>query len=107
MSLPFELRSSPIHGQGVFALRRIHKGRRLIEYVGERITPAEADQRCDDYLTGQQDAAYRDRVFAYVEKEDSPRSLAFQLDLLRAAGFAQVDVLHKHGPFAAFGGMKG
>lgn len=62
--------------------------------------------RYGEYLTAQQDAAYRDQVFAYVEKEDTPRSLAFQLDLLRAAGFAQVDVLHKHGPFAAFGALK-
>ena len=63
--------------------------------------------RYGDYLAAQQDEAYRDRVFAYVEKEDTPRSLIFQLDALRAAGFAQVEVLHKHGPFAAFGAMKG
>ena len=62
--------------------------------------------RYGDYLVSQQDAAYRDRVFAYVEKEDTPRSLIFQLDLLRAAGFAQVEVLHKNGPFAAFGAVK-
>ena len=48
MSYPFELRSSSIHGQGVFAVRRIHKGTRLIEYVGERITPEAADLRYDD-----------------------------------------------------------
>ncbi len=62
--------------------------------------------RYGDYLSAQQDDAYRDRVFAYIEKEDTPRSLIFQLDLLRAAGFAQVEVLHKHGPFAAFGAIK-
>jgi tRNA (cmo5U34)-methyltransferase len=62
--------------------------------------------RYGDYLASQQDAAYRDRVFAYVEKEDTPRSLIFQLDLLRAAGFSQVEVLHKNGPFAAFGAVK-
>ena len=28
---------------------------------------------------------YRDQVFAYVEKEDTPRPLLFQLDLLRQA----------------------
>jgi uncharacterized protein len=44
----FELRSSPIHGRGVFALRRIRKGKRLIEYIGERITPEAADLRYDD-----------------------------------------------------------
>jgi SET domain-containing protein len=48
MSLPFEVRSSSIHGRGVFALRRIRKGARLIEYAGERISPDEADRRYDD-----------------------------------------------------------
>jgi SET domain-containing protein len=41
----FEVRSSPIHGLGVFAARRIRKGTRIIEYAGERITPEEADRR--------------------------------------------------------------
>ncbi len=44
----FEIRRSPIQGLGAFALRRIRKGTRLIEYTGERITPAEADERYDD-----------------------------------------------------------
>jgi SET domain-containing protein len=48
MSVPFEVRSSSIHGRGVFALRRIRKGTRLIEYTGERISPEEADRRYDD-----------------------------------------------------------
>ena len=34
-----------------------------------------------EYLTRLKDEAYRDHVFAYVEKEDTPRSLTFQLDL--------------------------
>jgi len=59
------------------------------------------------YLTGLKDEAYRDHVFAYVEKEDTPRPLMFQLDLLREVGFTQVDVLHKNVCFAAFGGLKG
>jgi tRNA (cmo5U34)-methyltransferase len=45
-------------------------------------------------------------VFAYVEREDTPRPLPFQLDLLRQAGFAQVEVLHKNVCFAAFGAVK-
>ncbi|HEU4584992.1 MAG TPA: SET domain-containing protein-lysine N-methyltransferase [Gemmatimonadaceae bacterium] len=44
----FEIRSSPIQGRGAFAIRRIRKGTRLIEYVGERISHAEADRRYDD-----------------------------------------------------------
>jgi tRNA (cmo5U34)-methyltransferase len=53
------------------------------------------------------DEAYRDHVFAYVQKEDTPRPLLFQLDLLRQAGFAQVEVLHKNVCFAAFGAVRG
>ena len=64
-------------------------------------------QRYGEYLTRLKDDAYRDHVFAYVEKEDTPRPLVYQLDLLRRVGFAQVEVLHKHFCFAAFGAVKG
>lgn len=40
-----EVRHSPIHGHGVFALRRIRQGTTVIEYLGERISHAEADER--------------------------------------------------------------
>lgn len=59
-----------------------------------------------EYLSNFKDDAYRDHVFAYVEKEDTPKPLVFQLDLLREVGFRQVDVLHKHSCFAAFGAVK-
>jgi tRNA (cmo5U34)-methyltransferase len=59
-----------------------------------------------EYLTEFKDEAYRDHVFAYVEKEDTPRPLTFQLDLLRQVGFSQVDVLHKNICFAAYGAVK-
>jgi SET domain-containing protein len=36
---------SPIQGRGAFAVRRIPKGTRIIEYAGERITPEEAARR--------------------------------------------------------------
>lgn len=58
------------------------------------------------YLANFKDEAYRDHVFAYVAKEDTPRPLVEQLDLLRTVGFSQVDVLHKNVCFAAFGGVK-
>ena len=63
-------------------------------------------QRYGEYLTALKDEAYRDHVFAYVEKEDSPRPLVYQLDLLRKVGFTQVEVLHKTVCFAAFGAVK-
>lgn len=45
----FEIRCSRIHGNGAFALRRIKKGTRVAEYLGERISHAAADQRYEDY----------------------------------------------------------
>lgn len=63
-------------------------------------------QRYGEYLAALKDEAYRDHVFAYIEQEDTPRSLQFQLDLLRSVGFGAVEVLHKNGCFAAFGAIK-
>jgi SET domain-containing protein len=40
-----KVRKSRVHGQGVFALRKLRKGTRLIEYVGDRISHEEADAR--------------------------------------------------------------
>ena len=39
---------SPIHGRGVFAVRYIRKGTKILEYKGERISNREADMRYDD-----------------------------------------------------------
>ena len=64
-------------------------------------------RRYGEYLTRLKDEAYRNHVFAYVEKEDTPRPLLFQLDLVRQVGFSQVEVLHKNVCFAAFGAVKG
>jgi tRNA (cmo5U34)-methyltransferase len=58
------------------------------------------------YLADFKDAAYRDHVFAYVEKEDTPRPLLWQLDLLRKIGFRNREILHKNSVFAAFGAVK-
>jgi uncharacterized protein len=44
----YVVRSSRIHGRGVFALRLIRKGTRILEYEGERISNTEADRRYDD-----------------------------------------------------------
>ena len=58
------------------------------------------------YLEQLRGPEYRDEVLAYIELEDTPRSLTYQVDLLRRVGFARVDVLHKNGCFAAFGAVK-
>lgn len=58
----FEVRPSKIQGLGVFAATSIPKGTLIIEYTGERITPAEADRRYNDDAT------------------DHPRVLLFSVD---------------------------
>ena len=50
---------------------------------------------------------YREKVFAYIDREDTPKSVSFQLDLLRRVGYESVDILHKNSCFAAFGAVKG
>jgi len=58
------------------------------------------------YLTALKGPDYREHVFAYIHREDTPRPLAWQLDRLREAGFGEVEVLHKNTCFAAFGAVK-
>ncbi|OJT23203.1 SET domain-containing protein-lysine N-methyltransferase [Archangium sp. Cb G35] len=62
---PFELRSSSIQGRGAFATRPIRKGARIIEYVGERISQAVADERYDDT------AMSRHHTFLFNVDEDT------------------------------------
>ena len=62
--------------------------------------------RYREYLTEFKDDAFRERVFDYIEKEDTPRSLIYQLDLLREVGFEGIELLHKNNLFAAFGAIK-
>ena len=77
----------------------------LIEHASPAVG-AFMKMRYGEYLCGLKGEAYREQVFAYIEQEDTPRPLIFQLDMLRAVGFRQVDVLHKNSVFAAFGAIK-
>jgi SET domain-containing protein len=44
-----EVRNSPVHGRGVFAVAPIKKGTRIIEYLGDRVSHAAADKRYEDH----------------------------------------------------------
>ena len=63
-------------------------------------------KRYGEYLSSLGGEEYREKVFAYIEKEDSPRPVTYQLELLRKVGFRHVELLHKNSCFAAFGGCK-
>jgi SET domain-containing protein len=57
--MPLVVRPSPIHAVGVYTTTAIRKATRIVEYVGEHITPDEADRRYEGasrtYLYGLED----------------------------------------------------
>jgi tRNA (cmo5U34)-methyltransferase len=59
-----------------------------------------------NYLKQLGGEAYQQTVFAYIEKEDTPRSMTYQLDLMKQVGFSSTEILHKNSCFGAFGAIK-
>ncbi len=92
----------------VFRSLRSGGGFWIADLVEHSIPAVEREMwsRYGEYLETLGGVEYRNKVFTYIAKEDSPRALLWQLDMLRQCGFAGVDILHKNGPFAAFGGIK-
>lgn len=60
-----------------------------VSILKKQVSPEEVDMYLDRY-----------------ESEDTPRTLSYQLDLLKQVGFKETFVLHKHFNFAAFGARK-
>jgi tRNA (cmo5U34)-methyltransferase len=58
------------------------------------------------YLTEAGGEKYAQKVLEYSEKEDTPRSMTFQLDMMKNIGFKSIDVLHKNICFGAYCGIK-
>ena len=58
------------------------------------------------YLESLDGPEYRQKVFDYIAYEDTPRSIDYQITLMKKIGFKNVEVLHKNLCFAAFGGSK-
>ncbi len=63
-------------------------------------------ERYGDYLEALGGKEYRQKVLDYVAKEDSPRSMSYQLELMKKVGFSSTEILHKNMCFGAFGGIK-
>ncbi len=63
-------------------------------------------EKYGDYLQEIGGEEYRHKVLDYIEKEDTPRSINYQLDLMKKVGFRNVEILHKNMCFGAFGGIK-
>jgi SET domain-containing protein len=62
--LPFEIRRSAIQGLGAFATEPIPQGTTIIEYAGERLTPAESDAKYPD------DPTQRHHTFLFAIDDD-------------------------------------
>lgn len=62
--------------------------------------------RYANYLEQLGGKQYQQEVFAYIDKEDSPRPLTYQLNLLQKVGFKTTEILHKNSTFATFGAIK-
>jgi tRNA (cmo5U34)-methyltransferase len=63
-------------------------------------------ERYGDYLESVNGKDYRKNVLEYIEKEDSPRSITYQLELMKKVGFTKTEILHKNMCFGAFGAIK-
>ena len=59
-----------------------------------------------EYLSSVGGNDYKTKVFEDIDKQDSPRPVTYQLDLLRKVGFDHIELLHKNSCFAAFGAIK-
>ncbi len=77
----------------------------LIEHTTPEIQELMSETYAE-YLLQVGGEEFRDAVFAEIEEQDTPRSLPFQLDLLRRVGFTAVEILHKNSCFATFGAIK-
>jgi tRNA (cmo5U34)-methyltransferase len=64
------------------------------------------ESRYGAYLETLGGPEYRQKVLDYIAYEDTPRSLNYQLDLMKRTGFRDIEILHKNSYFAAFGGVK-
>jgi tRNA (cmo5U34)-methyltransferase len=63
----------------------------------------------DGWLSILQKQISPEEIEMYMERyesEDTPRTLSYQLNLLKQVGFSETIVLHKHFNFAAFGAIK-
>jgi len=80
----------------------------ITDFISHESEPVQALMwdRYGEYLVAVGGEDYKTKVFDYIDQEDSPRPVTYQLNLLREVGFNQVEILHKNACFAAFGAIK-
>ena len=92
----------------IFRALRSGGGFWIFDLVEDTLLPVQRLMwdRYGEYLVDFRDEKFRDLTFGYIIKEDTPRSLLFQIDLMRRVGFVDPVVLHKNICYAAFGAIK-
>ena len=60
-----EVRESEIHGTGVFARTQVPKGKKVIEYIGEKITKKESERRSITLIEKNQGSETDDAVYIF------------------------------------------
>ncbi len=63
-------------------------------------------KRYENYLEKVGGAEYIRKVFDYFAREDAPRSINYQLYLMKKVGFKNVEIMHKNACFGTFGAVK-
>jgi tRNA (cmo5U34)-methyltransferase len=58
------------------------------------------------YLEKIRGKEYSKKILEYIVKEDTPRSINYQLNLMKKVGFKSVEILHKNMCFGSFGAIK-
>ena len=43
----WEVKKSRVHGNGIYATKKIKKGQQIIQYIGEKVTKKEGDKRSE------------------------------------------------------------
>ncbi len=64
----WQVKKSNIHGSGVFASKKINKGTKIIQYIGEKVKRSEGDKRSEK------------RLLKYLNSSDSGSVYIFELN---------------------------
>jgi len=80
----------------------------ISDFITQEIEPINEymSERFASYLEGLNGKEYQQKVFNYIAKEDTPRSMTYQLELMKKVGFKKTEILHKNTCFGTFCGVK-
>jgi len=68
----FELKESPIHGNGLFATQNIKKGQKLFRYVGDEMSLDEFKRRYGEYKSNSLNTYRMKRIHRIIVAKEEP-----------------------------------